>query len=453
MDKLASFREKHPKFLYESFSYKIEDNSLVISFLFKIYPDIEFNPRVTIENINQTIFSNLDSKVLDNFVFNLGLVEMISYWKATCSPIIEIYAGTLKQNQLIWWKSLLIKGLGEFFYQNNINFKENDFVNITCTSQRSYKKDNTKHKNRYIIMNSGGRDSVVSLELFKDLKKAVTLLMLNPTKASLDVAKISALGEQIVIDREIDKKLLELNAKGYLNGHTPFSAYLAFVSVLCALIFDYKFIVSSNERSANEENVEFQGEKINHQYSKSFEFEKSFREYVNENLSDDIDYFSLLRPLYEIQISKLFSNYPKYFNSFKSCNRGQADNVWCGKCPKCLSIYVSLHPFIDEQKIVEIFSEDLYAKSDLQDLLLQITGKKQPKPFECVGTYIEIQLGLALSVEKFRTDNKPLPPILKYSQENILNHFSKQSGLLKSWDENNFLPNDMAETLKAKIEK
>src|SRR3989344_589871 len=123
MDKFSSLREKHPIFSYENFVYNQTGNSLVISFFFKISPDIEFNPQIVIENINPELFGKIDKRVLDNFIFNLGLVEMISYWKATCSPMIEIYAGTLKQNQLIWWKSLLIKGLGEFFYQNNINFK------------------------------------------------------------------------------------------------------------------------------------------------------------------------------------------------------------------------------------------------------------------------------------------------------------------------------------------
>ncbi|MBI2327207.1 hypothetical protein HYU92_02705 [Candidatus Curtissbacteria bacterium] len=460
MDKVASLRDKHPTFLYESFDYKKEGDSLVISFLFEIPPSIKFNPKVTIENINQAVFSTLDEAIVKNFVFNLGLIEMISYWKATCSPTIEIKTGSLDRNQIVWWKNLLIEGLGEFFYRNNINFNEGNFVNIINDAKNNYQKDKNTHKDRYVVLNSGGRDSTVSLEVLKELKKEVSVLMLNPTVASIAVKNESQAKDQIVVTREIDKKLLELNANGYLNGHTPFSAYLAFLSVLCALLFDYKFVISSNERSSNEENIEFLGEKINHQYSKSFEFEKSFRVYLKENLADDIEYISLLRPLYEIQISKLFSTYNKYFKVFKSCNRGQVTDSWCGKCPKCLSTYISLYPFVNKKELSGIFNEDLYAKKDLSNLLLYITGIEKPKPFECVGTYEEILEGIRLSIKKLNEENESLPYLLGYAKENILNkqNFSANKNshrpeILTAWDDDNFLPREIAENLKTKIKK
>jgi hypothetical protein len=451
MDKVAALRKKHPIFLYENFNYKQEGNSLIIFFSFKIYPDIEFNPKITIENIDNKIFSKLDSGVLDNFIFNLGLIEMISYWKATCSPKIEIKAGSLNQQQKIWWENLLIKGLGEFFYQNKINFKQEKFIEIESESSNKFLKDISQHQALYLILNSGGRDSAVTLEVLRELKKEGTILMLNPTLSSQELASLSQIGNNITVTREIDSRLLELNSKGYLNGHTPFSAYLAFLSLLCALILNHEFIIVSNERSANEENVEFLGEKINHQYSKSFEFEKEFREYVGTNLSGNIKYLSLLRPLYEFQISKIFSNYPKYFSAFKSCNKAQKDNTWCGECPKCLSTYITLYPFINAEQSIKIFHKDLYASKELADLLLHITGVKLPKPFECVGTYEELQEGLRLSIKKLEGNNQPLPFLLRYAKEKVLNENYTQSKILTSWNQNNFLPNDLAQTLKAKI--
>lgn len=453
MDKLTSLRRKHPLFSYESFTYKQDNNSLVISFLFRISPSIEFNPKITIKNIDTSVFASQGKAVIDNFIFNLGLIEMISYWKTTCSPIIEIKTGSLNKTQIGWWKNLLIKGLGDFFYKNNINFKEEGFVNLESIGKNIYLKDEIIHKNRYLILNGGGRDSVVSVELLKSLEKEVTLFMLNPTEASISVAKDSAIVNQIIVNREIDKKLLELNETGYLNGHTPFSAYLAFLSSLCGLIFDYKFVIPSNERSSNEENVEFLGEKINHQYSKSFEFEKSFREYLKENLSENIEYLSLLRPLYEMQISKLFATHKKYFKDFKSCNNGQKNNIWCRKCPKCLSIYTSLYPFLNTNDLTDIFGEDLYAKKELLDLLLHITGEKRPKPFECVGTYKEILLGLNLSAKKLEVENRTLPFLLKYAKDNIIDKNAMQPEILTAWDKNNFLSDKIAETLKTQSQK
>ena len=108
----------------------------------------------------------------------------------------------------------------------------------------------------------------------------------------------------------------------------------------------------SNESSANESNV--QGEKINHQYSKSFEFENDFRKYYNKYLKRNVEYFSFLRPLNELQIAMAFSKFEKYHTIFKSCNVGSkgAEWKWCCNCPKCLFVYIILSPFLYKQKLI-----------------------------------------------------------------------------------------------------
>ena len=120
------------------------------------------------------------------------------------------------------------------------------------------------------------------------------------------------------MERQIDKELLELNKKGFLNGHTPFSSLLAFLTYAVAYLLDIRYIALSNESSANESNVA--GEKINHQYSKSYEFEQDFKDYCIKYLDKNIEYFSFLRPLNEVQIAALFSQYKKHHRNFKSCN-------------------------------------------------------------------------------------------------------------------------------------
>ncbi len=453
-EKLSFLRKQYPVFQFESFNYKHkkDDNSLIVSFLFGIPPDIKFNPTVKIESVDKDFFNDLEKDVIKNFVFNLGLVEMLSYWKATCSGTIEIKVGGLNKNQASWWKNLLIKSLGEFFYQNNINFREKNFVNFKSLTSNSFSKDRTLHEERFLTLNGGGRDTAVAFELLKELKKEIGILALNPTKASQDIANASSISKHIVVKREIDGNLLKLNEMGYLNGHTPFSAYLAFLSAFCALIFDYKYIIASNERSSNEENIEFLGEKINHQYSKSFEFEESFREYLKANLSQGLDYSSILRPVYDIQVSKIFADYKKYLNLFRSCNRGQKNNAWCKECPKCLSVYISLYPFMDEKELAKIFGEDLYAKKELLDLLLHLTGSKKPKPFECVGTYDEIIAGLRFSIKKLEKNKKSLSFLLEYAKKNIIrNNDLDYREILRAWDQKNFLTKGIATKLKEKI--
>ena len=88
--------------------------------------------------------------------------------------------------------------------------------------------------------------------------------------------------------------MLELNSQNFLNGHTPFSALLSFITYLVAYLSNRKYIVLSNETSANEANV--RGTNINHQYSKSFEFEQDFRYYAKTFIfkNDEVNYYSLL---------------------------------------------------------------------------------------------------------------------------------------------------------------
>ena len=139
---------------------------------------------------------------------------------------------------------------------------------------------------------------------------------------------------------------------------------LAFASYFVAYLTGKKYIAISNELSSNESNV--RGEKINHQYSKSFEFEEDFRWYVNNYLEDQVEYFSMLRPLNELQVAKIFSQMKKYHKIFRSCNRGSKENPWnwCCNCPKCLFVFIILSPFLYKKKLVKIFKKDLYENKD-----------------------------------------------------------------------------------------
>ena len=373
---LHELRKKYPQFIYEGFEVLEVDGNLRISFNF-IVSDIRFNPVINFPN------AKWDSK-LENLVFNLGLVEMISYWKATCSPEIIIKAGFLDSEQIDWWKDLIKKGLGEFFYKNKLDF----IIPEIITEGQKYKISDQKLKKRNLILVGGGKDSALTLESLQGMG-----LMLNPTDAARKFAP-----EGIVIRRIIDPKLLELNKLGFLNGHTPFSAYLAFLSTLAAHLYDYKNIVVSNESSSSEGNVEFHGQIINHQYSKSLEFEKKFREYSKKYLATQSYYYSFLRDLNELEIARKFAVMTKYHKIFRSCNRGSKKGIWCGSCSKCLFTYLMLYPFLDPQNL---FGKDLLDDGSLAAVfeeLLQVPGKF--KPFECVGTKEEIEYAMLLGILK-----------------------------------------------------
>lgn len=447
MQKFKQLRQKHPEFIYQNHSYYSKNKHLVINFNFLLSPDIKFKPEITIPNAFQAS-QKLPQKTLNNLIFHLGLIEMISYWKAACSPVIKIQVGNLNNQQLDWWHDLIIRGMGEFFYQNQIDFTQKDFLAFHIkSSSSSAPLLSISQKKSYLTLVGGGKDSVVAIEALKKANLNQSLFFLNPTPAGLKVADQSGIKETFAIKRQIDKKLLKLNQKGYLNGHTPFSAYLAFLSILVAGLFKFKHIVVSNERSADEANLEYLNHQINHQYSKTFQFEKKFKQYQQKYLTSSIKYFSLARPLWEIQISKIFTQFPQYFSSFLSCNQGQKQNQWCCQCPKCLSSFILFYPFLDS-KTTQIFSKNLYKDFSLKPLLLKLTQKDKIKPFECVATREEIIIGLYLSLKKTNHNF----PLLSFAQKNILNNQKnlqvRADKLLKSWGNDQLISKDIIKILK-----
>ncbi|MBZ9578720.1 hypothetical protein KJA14_02615 [Patescibacteria group bacterium] len=469
-------RKKYPRFVFEKYSWKISNRNLNIFFDFKIPPQsentsrtIRFRPEVVIKNVNKNQIKRIGDRALNNLVFHLGLIEILSYWKATCSPEIKILAGSLNKEQIKWWKDLIVKGMGQFFYENKIDFRTTDFLKIT-TPQRTVLCGHNRArsvlarlKNRILVPIGGGKDSIVTLEILK-AKKNITCFSLNSTEASRKIMEIGC-QKPIIVRREIDKKLLELNQKGFLNGHTPFSAYLAFLTVLCAVLFDFKYIAFSNERSSNEGNLKYLGKIINHQYSKSFDFEERFRKYSKRYLAKNVEYFSFLRPLYEIQISKLFSRYAKYFSSFISCNeafktysgRKKILKKWCQKCPKCLFVFATLYPFLGEKKLVKIFGQNIFKKKELLPIMLELMGLRKFKPFECVGTKKESLVAFYLSFKKLREqfsrDCRPF--LLKYFEKNILPKYpnleKESKKIMNSWNNQYNLPGDSEKILKRAI--
>lgn len=411
MDKFQELRKQYPNFIYEKYEINEIDDQIEIKFYFNIEGLAHFNPTLTID---KKYISNksINKDFLNYLIFNIGMVELVSYVKCTCSPNIIVKCGYLDEYQKNWFKKLYYNGLGEFLYRNQICIDEDELFDITtCGDYEEFAIDYSGTGN--LIPVGGGKDSNVTLELLKNQDN--TCFIINPKGANILCAKIAGYGDNtITVKRVIDKKIIELNSNGFLNGHTPFSAIVAFVSYMCAYLSNKKNIVLSNEDSANEATV--LDSNVNHQYSKTFEFENDFNDYTKKYFKIDIKYFSLLRPITEFQIGMLFSNYKKYHSAFKSCNLGSKEEVWnwCGKCSKCLFVFIILSPFLYRDELVNIFGRDLYEDKELLDTFLELLGYKETKPFECVGTYGEVRYAVSLLINKL--DN--LPYLLRYYKDN-----------------------------------
>ncbi|MBR4583896.1 MAG: hypothetical protein IKO34_08855, partial [Bacteroidales bacterium] len=59
-------------------------------------------------------------ELIERLVFNIGMIEALSYWKCVCSKNLIVEAGYLDEEQISFFKKLFYNGLGEFFYRNGI---------------------------------------------------------------------------------------------------------------------------------------------------------------------------------------------------------------------------------------------------------------------------------------------------------------------------------------------
>ncbi|MBR5146220.1 MAG: hypothetical protein IKW54_01170 [Bacteroidales bacterium] len=395
-NKYNSLREEYEFFRFQRYDYTLENGVLSVKFYFSLDDKYYFTPSFEIPQRKFYNWSDIDKNKLDTILFNIGMIELVSYWKLACPKKVYIAPFKLDAAQILWWKKLYFNGLGEFFYLNGINENVNDFMQIICESDASCDKIELPLKETTLVPIGGGKDSVVTVELLKN-KMPIIPLIINPcgaTKDCVDAAGFS-LEQTAVIKRTLDPTMLRMNNEGFLNGHTPFSAMLAFYTLLIGFATNSKYIALSNESSANEPTV--LDTEVNHQYSKSIAFENDFRDYVEKYISSEIQYFSFLRPINEIQIASLFAKNKDYYKVFKSCNVGSKTDSWCGKCPKCLFTYLIMSPFIPKNELLEIFGNDLLNDSELLPILKQLKGEAEVKPFECVGTVEEVNACLAAS--------------------------------------------------------
>lgn len=464
-NKWAALRAAHPDFRYESYHWELTDNGLLCSFTYRIEPSLSFEHQLLFEGVRESALDAIADETLATYVFHLGLAEMANYWKLTASPQIIVEAGFLNEDQINWWHKLWMQGMGEYFFVNRIDFTQDAFLTISSTGQPLTRVAQLEVErqattgSRVLIPVGGGKDSALSLELLK--RNAPTgALLINPTPSARSCAQLALPAQDIhTVKRTLDPLLFELNAQGtYLNGHVPISSVIAFTSLLTGVVFDYQLVAISNEHSSNEGNVRYLNHTINHQYSKTFAFERSFQEYVANHLPAGTPrYFSFLRPWYELQIAQQFAQRCQaYFPVFHSCNRGQKTDSWCGACPKCLFAYSILAPFIPRDELVLIFGKDLFADLGLYGIAQELVGATHQKPFECVGTYEETKCALYLSVRALQNSGAPLPALLQRIQDEVLAHETdleaRSQAILGSYNREHRIPSHLESIIKTASE-
>jgi len=407
---------KYTTFFFESFHF--DTRTLEATFVYHFDNTLFFREKIYFQDEHFPLREQLDSRIIDNFLFGIHLALGISYYKFFPTKNLVVRSGKLDWFQKDFWEKFYRNGLGEFLFTNHINPTE--LFQFTSESEIVHKKIDFDVSEKYLVPVGGGKDSIVTVELLQRAGIDADLF----TFASKDhilyqyTQEISG-KNRLFIRRKLSENIKEVIDSWAYNGHVPISGMIAFILQMCAYLYDYQYIVMSSERSANFGNTVYFWQEINHQRSKSFEFEEHFRTYTRRYLSEKIEYFSLLRGWYEGKIAHVFSRIGKqYFGKFSSCNTNftilstkKDAHLWCGKCPKCAFVYAILRPYLTEEETFQIFGKELYEDKSLEPLFLELLGISGHKPFECVWESEEVVLAVYEAMTKVEKWKKN-PPFL-----------------------------------------
>ncbi|MCK5460532.1 endonuclease domain-containing protein [Candidatus Gracilibacteria bacterium] len=392
-------------FVFEDYTFLKQEKKLILKYSFD--SNIFFEETIVFDF---DFIEDFSMEALDRAFFGLFVMAGISYFKAALPSQIVFKKGGLCKNQKQFFEKIYLHGLGEFFYQNKINPKGK--INFT-DSEKKKKGVKIPNLKGCLIPIGGGKDSLTTVNLLAKSREVFDSWTVNSdAKFELQIHKIQELsgGSHLKIRRTIAPKLLELNKHGALNGHVPISSILAFLSVCTVILTGKQNILFSNEHSANEATMKYLGMEINHQYSKTLEFERDFQNFVHQFISSDIYYFSFLRPFTELKIAELFVQYAwkDFSKQFSSCNRNftlfeKKDYfTWCGKCPKCAFVFTILSPFVKKEELISLFGGNLFADKNLAETFYELLGLREKKPFECVGEIMEMRKAMVLVRKKFQ---------------------------------------------------
>jgi len=419
---------KYKNFEFSSYEYDgcvLKLNYRVDDFYFT--EEINFNP-------NNKVLRELNSdekSALDLSFAYLHLVAGISYYKTLLPENIVINTVTLNKEQSDFFYQIYFNGLGEFAFKNDLDLRNK--INFPYDKNVVNEAIKLNLDKSVIVPIGGGKDSLTTLEILKTMAdhKLYTFSVNNaePIKSCCNASSC----DNILVTRKISPLVIEINKDltkySAYNGHVPISAIIAFISVCAGIIYNCDTVCFSNEKSANTGNVLHNGVMVNHQWSKSFEAELLVHDFIQKYITPNFNYFSLLRPIYEIHIAKLMSGTDKYDGIFSSCNKNFRINkdadikLWCCDCDKCRFVFLILAAFFKKDRLVNIFKKNLFDDESNFEGYKELCGLCGHKPFDCVGEVEEAVLAFCLLTDEYKNDyvvKKILPLIQQqYSAADI----------------------------------
>jgi UDP-N-acetyl-alpha-D-muramoyl-L-alanyl-L-glutamate epimerase len=339
------------------------------------------------------------------------LLVGVSYYKTAAPPVIDLGTTPLTDAERPFLRDYYLQGLGEYAYKNALDLSDLDIQAPTAPAPTASPTPNPSNGTlaRALVPFGGGIDSIVTVEGVRKVAADVALFVVSRPgdrfRAIEGPAAVSGL-PVIRAGRAIDPQLLRSAELGFRNGHVPVTGIISAIAILAAVLDGRDVVVMSNEWSASVPTLEYRGEPVNHQYSKSAAFEAAFRDTLAADPSGLPGYFSALRDRTELWVAAL----AEYHATFRSCNKAfiidpeRRLDHWCGVCDKCAFIDLILAPFMSAEQLRAVFAADggggePLDNPDLAPKFRALLGSGT-KPFECVGEVNECRAAVVLAARR-----------------------------------------------------
>jgi hypothetical protein len=406
-EQVRRLREEYPVFRIEGARAVLGPSGVTVEFAFAA-GDLRFRPVVEFAGLRPDEAGRVVTATAQRMIRALAIVEAFSYWKALCSPVIEVALPAPDAAELDWWQAFWPGAMGEFFYRNQIDYTAPGFLVIQGPAGGTAATAGAggpggpgtagdAPAGPPLVLFSGGKDSLALARIVSANAGAapVDFFLYNPGERLRGLAGSLASGGRLVeVRRTILPELLRLNAADHPNGHTPFSAYLAFAAMLTGYLRGSGPVMAGNSRSDDEPNVRsYLGQPVNHQWTKSYEFETALRSYRDRWLPGAPGYSSPLRPLYEVQvIASLAGDVDAYLRT-ASCNQVRGGG-WCRSCAKCAWVFLATAALFGHDLAIRKTGGDMFADPALAGVYQEMAGLTGVKPFECTGSEDEVRAAI-----------------------------------------------------------
>lgn len=344
------------------------------------------------------------------------LLAGVSYYKAGAPPLIDLGSTEVRGQERQFLAAFYTEGLGEFALRNELQLNPQIVGGVDAGPRARFSPGAKKP----LVPFGGGIDSIVTVEAVRALQVNPSLFVVSSGRqsfAAIDEAAVVSGLPMVTAQRELDPDILRPAPGERFNGHVPITGIISSIAVLAAVLGGHDAVIMSNEWSASVGNTAVNGRQINHQYSKSVEFENSFREVLRGAFDAPPEYFSLLRSWSTLSIAERFATLTAYHPVFRSCNRafhvdpGARMPKWCGVCDKCCFVDLVLASFMSSNDLSLIFGgREPLQNPDLVGQFATLLGlSDRGKPFECVGDVQECRAALLLAVD--RADRRDAPVV------------------------------------------